>query len=274
MKETNKKGKLNSNDFPTLNILSESEIALDFANKAYKKFEKLIKSIVLFGSVVKKTNSSSSDIDLIIVIDDASVKFDQELVAWYREELGKLIASNPYRQELHINTIRLTTWWNDLLRGDPVLINIIRYGEEVIDFGGFFRPIKILLQEGKIKSTPEAIYTSLQRAPYHLANSKRAELSSIEGVYWAIVDSAQAMLIAAGISAPSPEHIPMLLKQTFVDKRMLDDKYVLWYSDIFRLYKSISHGEITDIKGQSIDEWQDKAEKFISVSSDIIRKII
>jgi predicted nucleotidyltransferase/uncharacterized protein (UPF0332 family) len=269
-----KKRKLSAKDFPSLNIVSESDIAMDFASKVYKKFDKLIKSVILFGSSVKKTRTSGSDVDIILIVDDASVKFDQELVAWYREELGKIIASNPYRIELHINTVRLTTWWQDLLRGDPLVLNIIRYGEEVIDFGGFFRPLRILMEEGKIKSTPEAIYTALQRAPMHLVNSRRAALSSVEGIYWAMVDASQALLIAAKINAPSPEHIPMLLKENFVNKGMLDEKYVFWYAEIFRLYKGILHGEVNDIKGQNLDDWQQKADKFIGVMAEIIRKII
>jgi uncharacterized protein (UPF0332 family)/predicted nucleotidyltransferase len=272
-KKTEDKGK-KSNDFPTLNIISELDVATDFAQKAYKKFDKLIKSIIVFGSTVKKTTSNNSDIDLVILIDDASIKFDQELISWYREELGKILTENPYRRELHINTIRLTTWWQDLLRGDPLIINIIRHGEEIIDFGGFFRPLRILLEQGKIKSTPESIYTALQRAPMHLANSKKAELGAIEGVYWAMVESAHALLIAAKISPPSPEHIPILLKTHFLDKKLIEEKYIAWYAEIYRLYKGISHGEIRDIRGQNIDDWQEKADLFIRKMSEIINKII
>ena len=261
-------------DFPTLSIVNEVDIAMDFAKKIYEKFDKLIKSVVLFGSTVKKTSTANSDIDLIVIVDDASVTFDQELVAWYREELGKIISSNPYKKELHINTIKLTTWWDELLRGDPVVINIIRYGEEILDFGGFFRPLRVLLQEGRIKPTPEAIYTCLQRAPQHLVRSKQAELSSIEGIYWSMVDSAHALLIAAKIMSPSPEHITMLLKENFADKGMLDMKFVTWYKEIFTLHKAIEHGEVRDVKGQDIDAWQDRAQRFVSVMAEVISKII
>ncbi len=266
--------KINPKDYPTLNIVSETEIATDFARKVYQKFDKLIKCVVLFGSTTKKTTSSGSDIDIILLIDDASVKFDQELIGWYREELGKIIATNPYKQELHINTIRLTTWWQDLLRGDPILMNIIRYGEEIIDSGGFFRPIKILLQEGKLKHTPEAIYNALQRAPMHLMNSKRAELGAIEGVYWTMVDSSQALLMAAKLPAQSPEHISQLLQDNFVSKGLLEEKYVKWYQEVHNLYKSIVHGQVQQVPGKTIDELQDKAEKFLGVMTGLIKNIV
>lgn len=260
--------------YPTLKLKSEWDIGSDFAAKVYQRFDKLVKSIILFGSTTKKTQTTHSDIDIIIIVDDVTIRFDQELVGWYREELGKIIAKNPYNKELHINTVKLTTWWEDLMRGDPIIINIIRYGESLIDIGGFFNPLKVLLQEGKIKPTVESIYASLQRAPQHLVRSKQAELSAIEGVYWAMVDSAHALLIAAKIMPPSPEEIPTLLKDNFVSKRILDMKYIKWYKDVFALHKSIAHGQIYDIKGQDIDIWQERADEFIRVMAALIDKII
>jgi uncharacterized protein (UPF0332 family)/predicted nucleotidyltransferase len=272
MKEKNKKP--SSKEYPTLNLIKENDIAMDFATKVYKKFDKLIKSVILFGSTVRKTANSNSDIDIILLVDDASIKFDQELVAWYREELGKIIGSNPYKKELHISTIRLTTWWQDVMRGDPIAINMIRYGEEILDFGGFFRPLRILLQDGKIKSTPEAIYTCLERSPMHLANSKHSILSAVEGVYWAMVESAHALLMAAKITPASPEHIPVLLKENFVDKRLLDSKYIIMYREVFTLHKSISYGDVKAVRASEIEQMQQNAEKFIGIMAELIAKVI
>jgi len=207
--------------YPTLKLKTERDIAMDFAVKAYKKFDKLIKSIVLFGSVAKRKIDSGSDIDIILILDDASVKWDQELTAWYRQELEGIMKVNPYKVDLHINTVKLTTWWSDLLRGDPVVLNILRYGEAMIDMAGFFNPLKYLLLEGKIKPTPEAIYSCLQRAPIHIARSRAAELGAVEGLYWSMVDSAHAALIAANVVPPSPEHIARELVENFVNQKRL-----------------------------------------------------
>ncbi len=258
----------------TLQLKTESQIAMDFATKTYKKFNKIIKSIILFGSAAKKNMSTGSDLDIIIVIDDISISWDQELIAWYREELDNILSRNPYPQELHINTIKLSTWWEDLLRGDPVLLNILRNGEALIDFAGFFVPLKFLLIKGKIKATPEAIYTCLQRAPTHIARSKTAELNTIEGVYWSMVDSAHAALIAAGRFPASPETIAEDLQVAFVSNKMLNSKYIDWYKDLFFLHKKISHGQLADIKGVQVDMWQDRAEEFLSVMVELVKKII
>jgi len=257
-----------------LQLKNEHDIAMDFAVKVAQKFNKIVKSIVLFGSTTKKTQIAGSDIDIIIIIDDASIKWDQELIAWYREELDKILKTNPYNMNLHINTIKLTTWWEDLMRGDPVVLNVLRNGESLIDLAGFFDPLKFLLINGKINSTPESIYTCLQRAPMHIARSKAAELNAIEGLFWAMVDSAHAGLIAANVFPASPEHIARELRITFVNNRKLKIKYVQWYKDLLILHKQISHGEIKDLKGVDIDDWQAKAEEFLKVMAQLINGIV
>lgn len=274
-KKTSKKiPKKDKKKFPTLKLKKEKDIAMDFATKVFQKFDKMVKSVVLFGSTVKQTQVAGSDIDIILLIDDASINWNQELIAWYRTELDKIIRANPYQKSLHINTVKLSTWWEDLIRGDPVVINILRYGEAMIDLAGFFNPLKSLLLKGKIKSTPESIYSALQRAPQHIARSKASELNSIEGIYWAMVDSAHAALIAANMPPASPEHIPIDLKQTFVDNKMLKMKYIVWYKDILMLHKKISHGDVKDIKGVEIDAWQDRAEEFLSVMAQLVKDLI
>jgi predicted nucleotidyltransferase/uncharacterized protein (UPF0332 family) len=257
-----------------IELKTEKDIAMDFALKVHKKFDRLIKASVLFGSQVKGSATASSDIDIILVVDDASLNWDLELIAWYREELGKIIQASRYAQELHVNTIKLTTWWQDLSYGEPVVINILRYGEALIDIGGFFNPLKSLLLQGKIRSTPEAVYASLQRAPNHLARSKAYELQAIEGVYWTFIDAAQAALITAGKMPPSPEHIPSMMKTTFVDNKMIDISYINIIKDIYALHKGILHGQITHINGADIDVWQAKAEKFLLEVTMIIARMI
>ncbi|MEK6935271.1 MAG: nucleotidyltransferase domain-containing protein [Nanoarchaeota archaeon] len=270
--KSSKKSELNK--YPTLQLKSERDIAMDFAEKVYQRFDKMIKSVVLFGSQAKHTAVSGSDIDIIIILDDASIKFDDQLTLWYREELGKIVSENPYKQELHINTVKLTTWWNDLTKGDPTVVNILRYGETLIDLGGFFNPLKILLDQGKIKPTPESIYNALNRVPGHIRNSKFAEISSIEGCYWAFVDCAQALLMAIRVLPPSPEHISILLKENFVDKKLLDMKHVINFIEVYELHKKVMHGGLNDIDGKLIDSHQDKAEDFFKATIKLIDEII
>ncbi len=258
----------------TLALLGEREIASDFAMKVYKKFDQMIKSVVLFGSSARGAATSASDIDLIIIIDDVSVRWDSELIAWYRGELGKLVKANPYKKPLHINSVKLSTWWNDLMRGDPVVINVLRYGDALIDFGGFFNPLRILLKEGKIRSTPESIYTLLQRAPGHMTRAKQSMLAVVDGLYWTMVDSAHAALIAAEIMPSSPEEIPSVLTDNFVKTKMIHKKFVAYYEEIHSVAKEIVHGKLTSIKGKELDDWFEKSDAFLGEMARLVDILI
>lgn len=268
------KTKADFKNFPTLKLKTERDIATDFALKVYEKFDRIIKAIILFGSSIKHTSTIGSDIDIIIIVDDASINFDEKLIMWYREELGKIIQTNPYKKDFHINTVKLTTWWDDLCRGDPTVINIIRYGETIIDFGGFFQPLKILLQEGRIKTTPEAMYTVLNRVPGHIIRSKASEVGAIEGCYWAMVETAQALLMAIKVLPPSPEHIAILLKENFVDKKLLKMRYVTDFRNLYDLHRRIIHGDVRDLIGTIVDDYQNKAEEFFKVVLKLINEIV
>ena len=154
------------------------------------------------------------------------------------------------------------------------MINIIRYGETLIDLGGFFNPLKILLQEGRIKTTPESMYVILNRVPLHILRSKQAELGAIEGVYWAFIETAQALLMSVKVLPPSPEQIPLLLKENFVDKKLLSMNYVTWCKDIYNLHRSIIHNEIKDLDGKIIDDWQARSQDFFEKALKLINEIL
>lgn len=273
IKDINEIPKSDLDKVPTMMIAGEREIALDFATKVYKKFEQTVKAIILFGSSAKKEATLDSDIDIIIIIDDVSIIWDEELIATYREELGKIIQTNPYRKALHVNSVKLSTWWQDLMMGDPVVMNVLRYGDALIDHGGFFIPQKALLQAGKIKSTPEAIYNLLQRVPMHLSRARSSLLGVIDGLYWACVDSAHAAIIAANIPAPSPEQIEQIMRDNFVKKNICRGSYADFYGEIFALSKEVVYGKLTDISGKKLDDLKTKTDDFVREMSKIVKEI-
>jgi predicted nucleotidyltransferase/uncharacterized protein (UPF0332 family) len=247
------------------------KIAYDFATEAYKKFQHIVKSIVLFGSVAKDLKRQN-DIDIIIFVDDCTIQWYEELIAWYREELQKILANNKNRDKLHINTVTLSVFWDEFKNGEPVAINIIRYGLALIDFGGFFEPLKILLAKGKVKPSAEAIYNALRRAPFHLSRAKYGLYLAVDSLYWAMVDSAHAALMIADKVAPSPEHIPEMLEEYFVKKRMLNRKYVRLYKEIYGIIHSLNKSEIK-VPSKKIDEYQKQVDSFVNEMAKIVRKL-
>lgn len=255
-------------------LATEREIAMDLATKIYKEFDTMIKSIVLFGSSVKKESTEQSDIDIILLLDDVSIKFDEELIAWYRKRLELILAKNKYQKPLHISSVKLSTWWNDLLRGDPVVLNVLRNGEPIIDFGGFFAPLRLLLKEGKIRATPESIYTLLERVPSHFSRARNAMLAVIDGIHWGMVDASHAVLISADIMPASPEEITKVLDEHFVKNKLLDKKYTKYYDMIHTISKDITHGVKTNIEGKMLDELFTIADEYLKEMARLVKDLV
>ncbi len=252
----------------------ENKIAYDFSIKVYKQFKEVIKTIVLFGSVAKNEAGKKSDIDLIIIVDDCTIDWDQELIAWYREELAKIISKEKYKDKLHVSTVTLSTFWDEVREGDPTIINIIRYGETILDYGGFFEPLKILLAKGKLHATPEAIYNTLKRSPDHIARAKYNLLSGVEALYWSMVDAAHAALMAEKEIPPSPEHIPDMLTAVFVKSKKIDKKYVDWYQELYDMAREVMHGTKTKVSPKEYEDQEKRAEEFLKKMFKITDEIL
>jgi len=255
------------------NILEEDyKIAYSFATKLTKEFSRaeVIKTVAMFGSVAKGRPKPESDIDIIVLVDDASVAWDQEGIAWYNAEIKKIAENIAGGDRLHINTVTLTNFWENMLVGEPVIINILRYGYPLVDVG-IFEPFKALLMSGRLKLTPEAVYTVMSRVPWHTSRARIKLLGAVSDLYWAMVDSAHAPLIQAGFIPPSPEHVGEMLTKAFVNTNKLDKKYVHWYEEIYELAEKIKHNQITEVPGSMYDKMYERAEEFVKVMTKLLK---
>jgi predicted nucleotidyltransferase/uncharacterized protein (UPF0332 family) len=245
-------------------------VAYDFAGKIYKKFGPLVLSVVVFGSVTKMEAKPESDIDLAIIIDNVSQIWDEEIISYYREELFKLVRAEKYRDRLHVNTLTLSTFWDNIRAGDPAIINMLRYGVALVDLG-FFEPLKYLLYLGRIKPTSEAIYTVLNRVPWHMLRARIKTLSAIEDFYWAMVDASHAALMTYKYTPPSPEHIGDMLTDAFVKHKKLSKTFVDWYAELYALSHDIKNHKIHKIDGEMFDKWYQRTVDFSKVMDKLVK---
>lgn len=243
------------------------DVSYNFAKKVFELFPGLIKSVVLFGSVMKATMTKHSDIDLLIIMDDTAITPSRKFVDWYNLELANMIRKSDAR--IHVNTVTLTTFWENIKVGEPVAINVLRYGLPLVDTG-YFEPLQHLLRDGRIRPTEEAVYNALTRSPWHLTRANGRILSSIVDLYWVMIDSAHAALMKYGIVPPSPEHVEKLLISTFVDKKLLDKKFVNYYRELWFASKAIVHGEMLRASGSDFDRYRMMAEDFHGKMKELV----
>lgn len=256
-------------EHPNLERFYKEDIdtAYRFANEVYKELGSFIRAVVIFGSAARKTATSRSDLDILIIIDDLMMNMTPEVVEAYRLIVQRSIVR--VSTKLHITTLRFTAFWEYIRNGDPIAINLLRDGVALID-SGFFDPLQMLLKKGRIRPTQESIWTYYARAPNTLHNSKWHLLQGVLDLYWAVIDAAHAALMKAGEIPPTPEHVADLMEEKLVRKKLLEHRYVTIMRNFYRLMKMVTHREIVEIKGEEYDRYFRHAEDFVHRMRKII----
>lgn len=65
-----------------------------------------------------------------------------------------------------------------------------------------------------------------------------------------------------------------MLNKVFVENKWLHPKYAQWYEEMYKLAHDVLHGKVTEVKGNEINEWYDRADEFLREMAKIIRKIV
>jgi predicted nucleotidyltransferase/uncharacterized protein (UPF0332 family) len=235
----------------------------EFAKQVLEKYGKYIKCIVMMGSVAREEFKPKSDIDVFVVIDDTSFEITPELHEKIDEDLEKI--AEKISDKLSVQpSYTLTEFWDYARVCHPIVYNFIKEGIPIYDTG-FFAPIKKLLEMGRIPATREAIESYMEGAPKKLMRAKTVKLLMLaEDCYYAMLNTAQAVLMFMGLAPPVPSKAYDDVKKFLVEPGILEPEYAEWLKEIIEIRKKIEHKELMDVEGKFVDEWIDKAEKFVN----------
>ncbi len=248
------------------------EILKTFTKEVLKKYGPVIRSIVLFGSTARGSEKLESDLDVFIIVDDTKVKITpaarHEMEDFF-DATAKKLHSQFSVQPPHM----LTEFWGMVRDGHPIVFNFIREGIPVYD-KDIFLPIKRLLQMGEIRPSKEAVEKFIERGPKRIKRVENAKMYMVvEDCYYAMLESAQAVLMFLGKIPPRPNEAPSVLEKTLVEMKMLEPKYVKYLNDIIEVRKGVEHKNIKKISGAELDEWIKKTEEFVKKMQKLIVKI-
>ncbi len=238
----------------------ELDIAYAFAKDMWKECGTFLKGVVLFGSLARKESTATSDIDILIVVDDLTNELSKELMQTYKIIAEKLVLKVSKR--IHVTTLRFTTFYEYVHHGDPIGLNILRDGVALVDTG-FFDPLQALLFRGKIRPTFESIWTYFNRAPTTLNNSRWHLFRACEDLYWAVTDASHALIMKLGVVPPNPEFLPELLKRHAVTQKIITQSDVQSVKFFFDLYKAITKRKLKDITGAQYEKYYAQAQKYV-----------
>ncbi len=248
------------------------EILKNFTKDVLKKYGPLIRSIVLFGSTARREFKGESDIDVFVIVDDTRQrispamkdKIEDDLEILAKKQTKLLSVQQPYM---------LTEFWRLVREGHPIVFNFIREGIPVYD-KDIFMPIKRLLQMGEIKPSKEAVEKFIERGPKRIKRVENAKMYMvIEDLYYAMLESAQAVLMFLGRSPPRPNETPEVLRKTLVKMKMVEEGMVKYLEDVISLRKDIEHKKVNEVKGADLDAWIVKAKDFVKKMQSLLVKV-
>ena len=263
-------------DFEQKKRLTENEknyhienlkIVRTFSKELIIEMNDLVRSIVLFGSNTKDTLKKESDIDLMIVLDNVSVFVSDELREAYRIIVNKL--NNKFaNNKIHLMTVNLSDLWDMCRKGDPVMINVLRYGMPIFD-RDLIEPMQYLLEIGKIRPTRESIYNYMARSKTLIEETDKHLENSVLDLYYALIDMVHATLMSQKVTPPSPKDMPKIFSKTFRNKPL--GKYSNDIKEFYKISKEIEHKK-KKVTGSELDKMKKKIVKIISEMDKFVEK--
>ena len=238
------------------------KFAEQFKDEVLKKSEKLVKAVVLFGSLVRGDFSEKSDIDMLVVIDDVTARFTPDQKDQFDDmlrQMGKKINEDIVVQPAWT----LSEFWDMARIGHPLLYTIVRDGWALYDTG-FFVPVRKLLELGKIPTTLEAVEKFMEASPQKISRVETAKLYMVaEDLYYSMLNSSQAVLMFLGEPPPAPKHCADIVKEHLVDAQLLEEVYLNDLREVVEFRKGVEHKEIKELTGQKLDDFINKSKRFV-----------
>jgi len=241
------------------------EIVDLFIEKLLSKYENLI-SVCIIGSRLTGKFDKSSDLDIIVLLDNTSLKIDEEFI---KSEIKELAASVD--KIIHCQIMFLTSFWNYVNNGSPITFTMLRDAKAYYDTG-FFETLQKLLRAGFIKPKTEDaerqlfIAKQLMKMTYHSINK-----GLVDNLQGAVVSATQSLLMEMGREPPAPKQIPDAIKE-LVNKKMIDEEYYLIAKKIIQVYKEIEHGKRSNLNAQELQIMYNYTNKFVIKLEELIQK--
>ncbi len=248
------------------------KMAQKYKEEVLKKYQKIVKAVVLFGSLTRKDFSEKSDIDMLVVIDDTTARLTLEQKDRLDDDLrdiGKHISEDIVVQPAWT----LTEFWDMARIGHPLLYTIVRDGWALFDTG-FFIPIRKLLEMGKIPTTLEAVEKFMEASPQKIKRVESAKLYMIaEDLYYAMLNSSQAVLMYLGENPPTPKETPHAVREHLISPKLLEEEYMNDLKSVIDFRKGVEHKDIKDVSGHDLDTFIGKAKRYVERMEQLLLQL-
>ncbi|TAL47086.1 nucleotidyltransferase domain-containing protein [archaeon] len=237
-----------------------------FANEARKHYGSIIKSVLIFGSAVRGDASKTSDIDVLVVLDDTATKTSEDL----DKVNSHLFLIAHELKDMHIQTHTLTEFWEWIKMGSPELVNFLRFGLAIYDTG-FIKPVQRMLQLGMIPPSDETISLKARSSELRYRKLKQDVKSMVFDLRYTAMDMIQAAVMYHYKTQPDYKTAVEYL-QKFVDAKKLEVEWIAKYKELDKMWKDIDHKVVKDVDAQYLGKAMQLSKELIDRFKKLVPK--
>lgn len=265
------------------NFLGSLRVSHIHKSLVLRKFEKYVTTYAMGGSFVRGETKKTSDIDVIVIIDDTDVKrmsrFEliEKLRGIIHSYISEAMAMAGTKVDFNVQVWLLTDFWERVKDAEPVAFTFIRDGIPLYDRGAFL-PWKSLLRMGRIKPSPESVDMFMSSGDKMKTNVEKKIFDIlIHDIYWGTMHPTQGLLMLYGLAPQNVYDTAKSFRETFVEKeRLIEESYADFFEEIaLKYYKGFEHGKVKsgDITGNEIDRLFKGAKDYVKRLKDLRTQI-
>lgn len=238
---------------------------VSFSNEIRKNFGDTIKGVLIFGSAAKGVMKKTSDIDVLIIVDDTATKGTEGM----DKILSQLHLMAREFGNIHIQTSLLTEFWKWIRMGSPELINYLRYGYVIHD-SGFIKPTQRMLQLGLIPPSEETISLKAKSSQIRMKKIEEDMKAMIFDLRYAAFDMIQAVIMHIfqyqADYKDARKYLEKMIQENKITKEDFDN-----FEKLDKLWKDIDHGLI-DVTPEHLKEAAELSKKIIEKFKTLLPK--
>jgi predicted nucleotidyltransferase len=221
---------------------------VEFTNQVRKNYGDLIKSVLIFGSIIRGDAKKTSDADVWVILDDTATKGSEDLEKI--QSHMNLIAHEL--KDVHVQTTPITEFWHWIKVGSPELVNFLRYGLAIYD-SGFIKPVQRMLNMGLLPPSEETVSLRARAAEARYRKIKLDMKSMIFELRYSASDVIQAAVMYHYKDQPDLKDIPKFLER-FVKEKKLEKIWIEKFNAVNKMWKDIDHKIVKNVDAAYLDK--------------------
>jgi len=252
--------------------MESNEVLGSYFKEILARYGKVIKAMWIYGSVVRGEGKSTSDIDLMIILDDVSTEITQNDLLEIKEFAYEL--SEKFK-ELNVHPQRpltSTDFLDSLVSGEPWIITSLRDAVSIYDPSNFLETINKLIEKEPDKITETEIL--LTRAEYSLLNARKIMVENITtNLFNILVNSSKMILSQIDVVPPSNSTIDEVLIESFRSEKLIKHGDIEFLKEMNDVQKKVKRGKITAIDVKTFLDYIKRTKTFLKNMSKLIVKL-